>query len=128
MEPGSSWLNPLKILMAAGVPRRREGGVAAGIYNLGRELEELGHRVSYVFLEDLIEPGSVSQRFSELIFSKRLARFVAAHRQEYSIVNLHAPVGFLYGLRRTWNSSAGYPPYLMSLHVLDHRHVYAMHL
>lgn len=126
MEPRSSSLNPLNILMASGVPRRREGGVAAVIYNLGRELEERGHRVSYVFLEDLIEPGSVSQRFSELIFSKRLARFVAAHRQEYSIVNLHAPVGFLYGLRRKWNRSAGYPPYVMSLHGLEERRVYAM--
>src|SRR6266436_4083284 len=126
MEPRRSSLNPLNILMASGVPRRREGGVAAVIYNLGRELEERGHRVSYVFLEDLIEPGSVSQRFSELIFSKRLARFVAAHRQEYSIVNLHAPVGFLYGLRRKWNRSAGYPPYVMSLHGLEERRVYAM--
>src|SRR5260370_10452602 len=126
MEPRSSSLNPLNILMASGVPRRREGGVAAVIYNLGRELEELGHRVSYVFLEDLIEPGSVSQRFSELIFSRRLARLVAAHRQEYSIVNLHAPVGFLYGLRRKWNRSAGFPPYVMTLHGLEERRVHAM--
>ena len=37
----------MSILMAAGVPRRREGGVAAIIYNLGRELQRAGHQVTY---------------------------------------------------------------------------------
>ena len=64
--------------MAAGVPKRREGGVATIIYNLGRELEQRGHRVTYVFLEDLVPPGSASGRFNELIFSARLAKYVAA--------------------------------------------------
>jgi hypothetical protein len=54
---------PLNILMAAGVPRRREGGVAAIVYNYGSELERRGHKVSYVFSEDLIKPDSVSRRF-----------------------------------------------------------------
>ena len=44
----------MRILMASGVPKRREGGVAGVIYNLGRELERLGHSVSYVFQEDLV--------------------------------------------------------------------------
>ena len=64
MEPSNSSRNPLNILMASGVPKRREGGVAAIIYNLGRELEKAGHQVTYVFQEDLVEPGSVSPRFS----------------------------------------------------------------
>ena len=58
--------------MAAGVPKRREGGVATIVYNLGREMENRGHRVTYVFLDDLVPPNSVSPRFSELIFSSRL--------------------------------------------------------
>lgn len=56
----------MQILMASGVPMRREGGVAAIIYNLGRELEKLGHQIRYVFQEDLVAPGSVPQRFNEL--------------------------------------------------------------
>ncbi len=64
----------MRILMAAGVPKRREGGVAGTIYNLGRKMEELGHSATYVFLDDLIVQGSVAPRFVELVFSLRLAR------------------------------------------------------
>src|SRR5260370_4307461 len=116
----------MRILMAAGVPKRREGGLAGTMYMLGREMEKLGHSATYVFLDDLIVPGSVSQRFSEFIFAKRLARFVAANRQKFSIVNLHAPAGFLYGFRRKWNRSAGFPPYVMTLHGLEERRVHPM--
>jgi glycosyltransferase involved in cell wall biosynthesis len=116
----------MDILMGSGVTKRREGGVAGVIYNLGRELECLGHRVTYVFQEDLIEPGSVSPRFNELVFSLRLGRHIAENRQKFSIVNLHAPTGFPYGLRRRWRRSAGYPPYVMTLHGLEERRVHAM--
>ena len=87
MEPSNSSRNPLNILMASGVPKRREGGVAAIIYNLGRELEKAGHQVTYVFQEDLGEPGSVSPRFTELIFSVRLGKYIARNREKFSIVN-----------------------------------------
>jgi glycosyltransferase involved in cell wall biosynthesis len=116
----------MDILMGSGVTNRREGGVAGVIYNLGRELELLGHRVTYVFREDLIEPGSVSPRFNELVFSLRLGRYIAENRQKFSIINLHAPTGFPYGLRRRWQRSAGYPPYVMTLHGLEERRVHAM--
>ncbi|GAC1627743.1 MAG: hypothetical protein NVS9B13_25080 [Candidatus Acidiferrum sp.] len=116
----------MNILMASGVPKRREGGVAAIVYNLGEELERRGHHVSYIFLEDLIEPGSVIPRFSELIFAKRLDRFIVTNRKKFSIVNLHAPSGFLYGFRRRWNRSAGLPPYVMTLHGLEERRIHAM--
>jgi glycosyltransferase involved in cell wall biosynthesis len=126
MKPTASQQQPLNILMGSGVPRRREGGVAAMIYNLGRELENLGHRVTYVFQEDLIEPGSVSQRFVELVFALRLGRYIAKNRNKFSIVNLHAPTGFPYGLRRRLQRSAGYPPYVMTLHALEERRMHAM--
>src|ERR1700741_3815349 len=100
MECSAPAQNPLRVLMAVGVPKRREGGAAAIAYNLGRELQSLGHEVSYVFLDDLILPGSVSPRFSEVIFSYRLARHIVQNRAKYSIVNLHAPSGFVYGLYR----------------------------
>jgi glycosyltransferase involved in cell wall biosynthesis len=126
MELNASQQRPLNILMGSGVPRRREGGVAGVIYNLGRELEKLGHHLTYVFQEDLMEPGSVSPRFSELVFSLRLGRYVAANREKFSIVNLHAPIGFPYGLRRRWHRAEEYPPYVMTLHGLEERRVHAM--
>src|SRR5882762_10220724 len=126
MEPPSSLRNPLNILMASGVPKRREGGVAAIAYNLGREMERLGHHVNYIFQEDLVEPGTVSPRFSELVFSLRLGRHISQNRQKFSIVNLHAPTGFPYGLRRRWHRSAKYPPYVMTLHGLEERRMHVM--
>src|SRR5260370_27809549 len=110
MEPANASRNPLNILMASGVPKRREGGVAAIVYNLGREMERRGHQVSYIFLDDLIEAGSVSPRFSELVFSHRLARYFSQNKQKFSIANLHAPAGFLFGLRTAWNRAGGFPP------------------
>src|SRR5262249_55306072 len=116
----------LNILMAAGVPKRREGGVATIVYNLGREMERRGHRVTYVFLDDLVPPGSVRPRFSELIFSARLAKYVAAHQGEFSLLNLHAPVGLVYGLKRKWLGRRSRPPYVMTLHGLEERRVEVM--
>ena len=118
--------NPLSILIAAGVPKLREGGAAAIAYNLGRELQCLGHQVTYVFLDDLIMPGSVSPRFNDVIFSYRLARYVVRNREKFSIVNLHAATGFVYGWYRRWLGARGLPPYVMTLHGLEERRVHVM--
>ena len=115
---------PLRILMSANVPRRREGGVAAIIYSLGRELEKRGHSITYVFQEDLFGHDKVSARFSELAFAYRLQRFIAKNPGRFSIVNLHAPSGLLYGIRRRWFGSRGLPPCVMTLHGLEERRVY----
>jgi glycosyltransferase involved in cell wall biosynthesis len=126
MEPLRAAEKQLSILIGSGVPRRREGGVAAVIYNLGRELEFRGHRVTYVFLEDLVAPGSVSPRFVELLFSFRLSRYIAHNRGKFSLVNLHAPAGLVYGIRRRWQRNANHPPYVMTLHGLEERRVEVM--
>jgi len=126
MEPNPWQQQPLHILMGSGVPRRREGGVATIIYNLGRELERLGHHLTYIFQEDLVDPGSVSPRWNELVFSLRLSRYIARNREKFSIVNLHAPTGFPYGVRRRWRYGAGYPPYVMTLHGIEERRVHVM--
>lgn len=126
MELPNSSRTPLKILMASGVPKRREGGVAAIVYNLGREMELLGHQVRYIFLDDLIASGNISPRFSEVVFSHRLSRYIAQNRKDFSIVNLHAPAGLLYGIRRRWSRAASYPPYVMTLHGLEERRVHVM--
>lgn len=115
---------PMRILMAANVPRRPEGGVAAVIYNLGRELEKRGHSLTYVFEEDLYDSRKVSPRFSQLVFSYRLQRYVAKDPGRFSVVNLHAPSGLFYGLRRRWFGSQHLPPYVMTLHGLEERRVH----
>lgn len=124
--PARNGSAPLKILMAACVPRRREGGVAGMIYNLGRELEHRGHAVTYLFHEDLLDPAKVSARFIDLIFAFRLAIYLRKHRGEYSVTNLHAPAGFVYGLRKHWLPSRQDPPYVMTLHGLEERRVHVM--
>jgi glycosyltransferase involved in cell wall biosynthesis len=116
----------MNILMGSGVPKRREGGVAAVLYNLGRELESLGHQVTYVFLDDLVAPGSVSPRFMDLVFSARLARYIAQNRGKFSLVNLHAPAGMIYGVRHRLNRNSDDPPYVMTLHGLEERRVRVM--
>src|SRR5216683_5220836 len=126
MEQGRAARGRLNILMGSGVPKRREGGVAAIIYNLGRELEGLGHHVGYIFLDDLVEANSVSPRFAELIFSARLSRYIARNRENFSLVNLHAPSGLMYGLRRRFFGGSDLPPYVMTLHGLEERRVHVM--
>lgn len=116
----------MNILIGSGVPKRREGGVAAVIYNLGGELERLGHQVTYVFLDDLVAPGSVPPRFVELIFSARLARYITDNRGKFSLVNLHAPTGLLYGLRRRFRMGVADVPYVMTLHGLEERRARVM--
>ena len=115
---------PLRILMSACVPRRREGGVATIIYNLGRELEKRGHSLTYVFKEDLFGQDQVSPRFNDLVFARRLERFISRGPGKFSIANLHAPSGLIYGLRRRWFGSGGLPPYVMTLHGLEERRVH----
>lgn len=115
---------PLRILMSASVPRRREGGVAAIIYNLGHELERRGHSVTYVFKEDLFGEDKISNRFNEMVFSNRLYHFVARDPGRFSVVNLHAPSGLLYGIRRKWLGVRSLPPYVMTLHGLEERRIH----
>jgi glycosyltransferase involved in cell wall biosynthesis len=115
---------PLRILMAANAPRRPEGGVAAVIYNLGRELEKRGHSIVYVFEEDLYDSRKVPPRFAQLVFAHRLQRYIARNPAQFSVVNLHAPSGLFYGLRRRWLGSRNLPPYVMTLHGLEERRVY----
>jgi glycosyltransferase involved in cell wall biosynthesis len=116
----------MEILMAAGVPNRREGGVAAIIYNYGRELEGRGHRVSYVFYDDLLSREETAGRFRDLRFAWKLARHIRQNRDTYSVVNLHAPCGLFYGLFRTFSRANRPAPYVMTLHGLEQRRIYVM--
>jgi glycosyltransferase involved in cell wall biosynthesis len=115
---------PLRILMAVPVPQRREGGGASVAYHLGEELTRRGHSLTYLFNEDLFGQDKISARFSAIAFSRRLDRYISDNRDKFSIVNLHAPSGLFYGLRRRWSSARGLPPYVMTLHGLEERRVH----
>jgi glycosyltransferase involved in cell wall biosynthesis len=117
---------PLRILMSACVPRRREGGVATIVYNLGQELEKRGHSLAYIFQEDLFGQDNISARFNALVFAHRLNLYIAANREKFSIVNLHAPSGLLYGIHRRFFGSPNDPPYVMTLHGLEERRAQVM--
>jgi glycosyltransferase involved in cell wall biosynthesis len=115
----------VNILMAAGVARRREGGVAGIVHNLARCMGELGHAVTCLFAEDVVPVERRSTRLSQMWFSLYLARYVMQRRNRFSLVNLHGPAGLFYGLRRRYLRTPG-PPNVMTLHGLEERRVHAL--
>jgi glycosyltransferase involved in cell wall biosynthesis len=116
----------MRVLMAAGVPKRREGGVGAIVYNLARELEKRGHGVTCVFLEDLGDFRGVPQRFVDVVFALRLARYIRRNQREFTVVNIHAPCGFAYGYLRRLFGRNDLPPYVMTLQAAEERYAHAM--
>jgi glycosyltransferase involved in cell wall biosynthesis len=111
----------LDVLIA--VPVRSKDDSAIMAHSLGDELEHRGHFVTKVFQEDLFGQDKVSPRFSALAFSRRLDRYISKNRDKFSVVNLHAPSGFFYGLRRRWTALRNLPPYVVTLHGLEERTV-----
>jgi glycosyltransferase involved in cell wall biosynthesis len=116
----------MRILIAAPCPKQREGGVANVVYNTAESLRARGHEVTCLFREDLLPRPITFPRFEALYFAIRLARELHRRRAEFDVVNIHAPVGFAYGLSRRWCSARGLPPYVMLLHGLEERRNHAM--
>jgi len=118
----------MKILIAANVPKRREGGVAGIVYGVGHGLERRGHQVEYLFDGDLPTAPYLSARFGELKFAIELARFICRHASRYSVVNIHAPAGWAYGLIRHISPRIHEhgPAYVMTLHGLEERRIHNM--
>ncbi|HYA96933.1 MAG TPA: glycosyltransferase family 4 protein [Methylomirabilota bacterium] len=113
----------MRILIAASVPRRREGGVAGVALSYAEELERRGHRVATLFMEDLL-PAPRLGRFYELRLAARVSTYIRRHAAELDIVNLHAPIGCVYGVRHLTLRQG--PPYVMTLHGLEENRVHAM--
>jgi glycosyltransferase involved in cell wall biosynthesis len=115
----------MKILIASWTPRRREGGVAGVIWNVANALQARGHRVECLFVEDLLRQPFSPARFESAAFAWVLARKILREFSSFDVVNLHSPCGFIYGvMRRTcWR---GGPPFVMTMHGLEQRRVYAM--
>ncbi len=116
----------MKILIACGAPRRREGGVAGVVYNLAEELRALGHFVDCLFQEDVLPRRSLPRRFETLDLAWQVVRRVRAARAHYDVVNIHAPFGFLYGASRRLLGARFGPPYIMTMHGLEERRIHAM--
>lgn len=118
----------MRILIAAYVPKRREGGVAGIVYGVGRGLEQRGHRVEYLFTGDLPTSSYVPVRFKELEFAFELARLIRRDPRRYSVVNIHAPAGCAYGVWRSLSPRIrkNGPAYVMTLHGLEERRIHSM--
>src|SRR6266852_1238946 len=116
----------MRILMISGAPGKEEGGVAGIVHNLARERGNLGHSVKPMFFEDLLPEQRGPNRFLTVEFAKRTAGYVQEARNEFDIINIHAPFGFWYGAQRRWRGSQAGPPYVMTMHGLEERRNYAM--
>jgi glycosyltransferase involved in cell wall biosynthesis len=118
----------MRILIAANVPKRLEGGVAGVVWGVGHGLERLGHNVEYLFADDLPGVSGASNRFRELRFAIDLARFIRRDPSRFSVVNIHAPAGCVYGPLHRILLGAGKnnPAYVMTLHGLEERRIYGM--
>jgi glycosyltransferase involved in cell wall biosynthesis len=116
----------MRILMISGVPGKAEAGVAGIVYNLARELGNLGHTVKPIFFEDLLPQQKWPSRFRTIEFAKRISEYVRETRAEYDVVNIHAPFGFWYGAQRKRSGAHASPPYVMTMHGLEERRNYAM--
>jgi glycosyltransferase involved in cell wall biosynthesis len=118
----------MKILIAAPVPKRREGGVAGIAYGVGHGLEQLGHQVEYLFLGDLKNRAYIPRRFQDVEYAIELAKFIYRDPGRFSVVNIHAPAGFAYGLLRCLSPRTRKhgPAYVMTLHGLEERRIHGM--
>jgi glycosyltransferase involved in cell wall biosynthesis len=116
----------MRVLMIAGVAGKAEAGVAGVVHNLARELRNLGHTVKPMFFEDLVPERRWPARFRTLEFAARIASHVAEIKNEYDVINIHAPYGFWYGFHRRRNVAGAGPPYIMTMHGLEERRNYAM--
>lgn len=116
----------MRVLMISGVPGKAEAGVAGIVYNLARELGDLGHTVKPIFFEDLLPEQRWPLRFRTLEFAKRISEYVKEVRSGYDVINIHAPFGFWYGAQRRRRGSQAGPPYVMTMHGLEERRNYAM--
>ena len=118
----------MKILIAIGAPRQREAGAAGVVFNHAEQLKLLGHTVDCWFLEDVLPSPRWPARFRDLEFAAAVSLRIRRQPRQYEVVNLHAPLGCVYGLSRKWFPSAELPPYVFTMHGSEERFVRAMKL
>ena len=116
----------MRILMIAGVAGKAEAGAAGVVFNITKELRNLGHIVKPIFFEDLLAKQSWPARFRTIEFARAVANYVGKVKNDYDIINIYAPFGFLYGFARRRRGEQAGPPYVMTMHGIEERRNYAM--
>src|SRR5260370_9297575 len=105
----------MRVLMISGVAGKAEAGVAGIVYNLAKELGQLGHNVEPKFFEDLLPEQKWPSRFRAIEFAKRIAEYVQEKKSEFDIINIHAPFGFCDAIQRWLRVVDAGPPYFIRL-------------
>jgi len=116
----------MRIAIAAPTTKQREGGVANVVYNTAEGLRRRGHEVTCIFREDVLKGPVRIPRLEAVHFAWRLAALLRKRRNEFDVVNIHAPVGFVYGLLRRLRMAGTLPPYVMLMHGIEEQRNYAM--
>lgn len=116
----------MRILIATDAPRQWEAGTAAVLLNDVRELRNRGHHVECWFREDILDKPVWLRRITSLLFAARVARRIRNSRKNYDVVDLHIPVGSVYGLWRRIFRPKGAPPYVFTMQGILERHSHAM--
>src|SRR5260370_25563946 len=101
----------MRILIACGVSQQREGGGAGIVYNLASALRAFGHSVDCLFHEDLLTRRRLPKRLDAVELAIQAAREIRRRRENYDVVNIHAPFGFAYGFLRKWRRGRPLPPF-----------------
>jgi glycosyltransferase involved in cell wall biosynthesis len=118
----------LRILIAIGVARQAEAGAASVLLNHARELERSGHEVETWFLEDALPQPSRGKRFEALLFANAVAKRILSGKHNFDVVNIHAPWGCVYGVRRKFARRGEAPPYVMTMQGSERHFVRTMAL
>src|SRR5260370_16893273 len=113
----------MRILIVCGASRQREGGVAGIVYNLASALRALGHTVDCLFHEDLLTRRRLPEHLDAVELAIQAARQIRRRRENYDVVNIHAPFCFAYAFLRKWRTGQRLPPYPSSYHALEPRPV-----
>ena len=92
----------------SGAHRRREGGVAQSL-TISAGTGAAWPLCNLSFSGGPLRPGQDFPTFPRLSFSRRLDRYISTNRDKFSVVNIHAPAGLVYGIHRRWFGSATSP-------------------
>lgn len=115
----------MRILMISGRTGKPDNAVSTVIYNVALELRGRGHQITTKFMDDLLPKPQWPLRLQTVEFARRVASYVHEVAVNFDLVNVHGPFGFIYGpmnkLRKTRR-----PAYVITLHELEERRLYAM--
>jgi len=118
----------VRVLIAIGVPRQREAGAAGVVLNHARELENRGHSVVCWFLDDVVPQPVKWGRFQDLGFAVAVARRILNNKEQFDVVNIHAPWGCAYGLWCKIRRPARAPRNVMTMQGSEDRFVQTMRI